>query len=193
MLPCADDTNVYVQECIECKECVVGRQTDNIVSSGGKCRECNVDLTHDNINIARGNICIRCNKNAMAATHEKNKIDVQCGDCGGTYRKRCEHRTGKAVKENKLCDNFINEVGLPCNLICHEKKVVGDTTMRCRSAKYVKQSSKCCGAASKCKSHKKKGDGHWFVCHAVQDDRKTPESLLVSSENDQDDRKMPAV
>jgi hypothetical protein len=200
-----DDTNVYVKdaavcghgmerykEMLECKECVERRQINNIVNSGGVCRECRVDLTHDNININHGSICIRCNKNAKAVTNEKNKIDVQCGDCGGTFRKY-KHRTGKAVKELRLCNNLINAVNLPCNLICHEKKVVGDITMRCRYAKYVASSSKCCGAKNKCKSHKRKGDGHWFVCLPVQDDRKTPESLLGSSENDQDDRKMPAV
>jgi hypothetical protein len=81
-----DDTNVYVQDaavcghgmerfgsCIECKICVEGRQIDNIVNSGGVCRECCVDLTHDNINIAHGSICIRCNKNAMAVTNEKKR------------------------------------------------------------------------------------------------------------------------
>ena len=201
-----DDTNDYVQDAawcghgkeryrrhLECKTCVVGRITDNTVNRGGKCRECNVDLVVDNMCTANhGWICIGCNKNAMDAANEKNKIDVQCGDCGGTFRK-CEHRTGKAVRELKLCTNFIDEINLPCNLICHEKKVVGDITMRCRYAKYVASSSKCCGAKNKCKSHKRKGDGHWFVCLPVQDDRKTPESLLGSSENDQDDRKMSAV
>ena len=90
--------------------------------------------------------------------------------------------------------------------------------MRCRSKRFTNRRgdkdvvcSKCCGAHNKCKSLKKKGrvlkaratlsdDDQWFVCLAVQDDRKTPESLpmyeetaTVSSENDQDDRKMAAV
>jgi len=170
-----DDTNVYVQDaavcghgmerfgdCIECKICVDGRQIYNIVNSGGVCRECRVDLTHDNININHGRICNDCsNKNARDASNEKYKINVQCDDCGGTYRK-----SGKAVNEYKLCDNFITEVGLPCKLICHETKVVGGKTMRCRSKRYTKRRgdkdvicSRYCGAANKCKSLKKKGDG----------------------------------
>ena len=143
-----DDTNVYVKdaavcghgmerykEMLECKECVETRQINNIVNSGGVCRECRVDLTHDNININHGSICIRCNKNAKAVTNEKNKIDVQCDDCGETYRKR-EKRRGNSVRTNKLCDNFINEVGLLCKLICQETKVVGDITMRCQGFIY---------------------------------------------------------
>jgi hypothetical protein len=219
-----DDTNVYVQDAalcghgmerfgryIECKICVDGRHLDNIVNSGGVCRECKANLGADNTaDYYCGKICMDCNKNAKDATHEKNKIDVQCNDCGETYRKR-EKQRGKAVKESrkeyKLCDNFINEVGLHCKLICQETKVVGDITMRCRSARHTRRrgdknvvDSKCCGKNDKCNSHKKKGDGHWFVCLAVQDDRKTPESLpmceetaIGSSENDQDDRKMAAV
>jgi predicted nucleic acid-binding Zn ribbon protein len=192
---------------IECKICVKGRQINNIVNSGGVCRECRVDLTHDNININYGSICIRCTKNAKAVTNEKNKINVQCNDCGATFRKH-ENRSGKAVKEFKLCDNYINEVGLLCKLICQETKVVGDIKMRCRNKRYTNRRgdkdiiySKCCGVKDKCKSLKKlSDDDHWFVCLAVQDDRKTPESLptcedtaIVSSENDQDDRKMAAV
>jgi hypothetical protein len=184
-----DNTNVYIQNAavcghgmerykryLDCKECVVGRQNSSMVD-------------------------YHC------------MIDVQCNDCGETYRKR---ERGKAVKEYKLCDNFINEVGLHCKLICQETKVVGDITMRCRNKRYTlpngKINSKSCGARDKCKSLKKKGrvlkarastlsdDDQWFVCLAVQDDRKTPESLpmseetaTVSSENDQDDRKMAAV
>ena len=211
-----DDTNVYVQDaavcghgmerygnCIECKICVEERQTNNIVNNGGKCRECDVDLTHDNIGgPTHGRICMDC----INTRNEKRKIDVQCDDCGETYRKH-EKQRGNSVKTKKLCDNLINEVGLLCKLICQETKVVGDITMRCRSKRYTKRRgdkdvvcSKCCGNNDKCNSHKKKGDGHWFVCLAVQDDRKTPESLpmceetaIGSSENDQDDRKMAAV
>ena len=210
-----DDTNVYIQNaavcghgmerfgsCIECKICVDGRQINNIVNNGGKCRECDVVLTHDNINLTHGRICIGCNN--TGANDRMKKISVQCDDCGATYQKR-ENR--KAVKEYKLCDNYINEVGLLCKLICQETKVVGDITMRCRSARYSRRrgdknvvDSKCCGKYDKCKNHKKKGDGHWFVCLAVQNDRKTSESLpmceetaIGSSENDQDDRKMAAV
>jgi hypothetical protein len=92
--------------------------------------------------------------------------------------------------------------------------------MRCRNKRYTTRrgdkdiiTSKCCGVKDKCKSLKKlsqrvlkarastlSDDDQWFVCLAVQDDRKTPESLptcedtaIVSSENDQDDRKMAAV
>ena len=103
----------------------------------------------------------------MAATNEKNKINVQCDDCGETYRKS---ESGKAVKEYKLCDNFIKEVGLPCKLICQETKVVGGKTMRCRSKKYTKRRgdkdvvcSKSCMQDNKCKSLKKNGDDLWFV------------------------------
>ena len=212
-----DDTNVYVQDAAVCghgmerykrmlefKECVVGRQTDNIVSSGGKCRECDVDLTHDNINLNHGRICIGCSKTDL--NDRMKKISVQCDDCGATYQKR-ENQSGKAVKELRLCNNLINAVNLPCKGICQETKVVGGITMRCRSKRYTQLrgdkeviKSNCCGAANKCKSLKKRGDDHWFVCLAVQDDRKTPGSLLmceetaiVSSENVQDDRKMAAV
>jgi hypothetical protein len=172
--------------CLECKICVEERQTNNIVNNGGKCRECDVDLTHDNINLNHGRICIGCSKTDL--NDRMKKISVQCDDCGATYQKR-ENQSGKAVKELRLCNNLINAVNLPCKGICQETKVVGGITMRCRSKRYTQLrgdkeviKSNCCGAANKCKSLKKRGDDHWFVCLAVQDDRKTPGSLLMCEE-----------
>ena len=205
-----DDTNDYVLDLakcghaqprfknyIDCQECVVGRQRNNMLTREEKCRVCNDPLTLDNTysNTTQGMICRKCTTENANERLEKNSCDIICDDCGVIYKKRIQKT--KSIRTCSICVNHLQQVNAMCKDICQNTMEIGGITMRCRKKRYTSHrgnkdmvTSKFCGSRKKCLNRSQNKEC-WFVCH------KTPENLTtcedVSSENYEGDQKMAAV
>jgi len=183
---------------LDCQECVVGRQQNNILTREELCRACNEPLNLDNINSTySGLICRACKMKGIKdlKLNHKYDVNVECDDCGGTYKKQIQKT--KSIRTNSMCVNHLQEVNAMCRVICQNTMEIGGIMMRCRSKRYTVRrgdkdvvNSKFCGKGNKCKSLSQNNEC-WFVC------RKTPENLTmcedVSSKNYVGDLKMAAA
>jgi Zn ribbon nucleic-acid-binding protein len=205
-----DDTNDYVLDLaacgharpryktnIDCQECVLGRQRNNMLAREEKCRECKKTLNLDNTSIYNtGMICRDCKNEHTKEIIEKNhSYDVECVDCGETYKKRLKKAQPKGA--NSMCLNHLQEVNATCKVICQNTIEIGGVTMRCRAKRWARLrgdkeviDSKMCGRKNKCLSLRQ-DKGCWFVCRTTSEDLTMCED--VSSKNYEGDLKWAAV
>ena len=162
-----DDMNDYVldlakcgharskyKEYLDCKECVSGRQRNNILTRGEICRKCDQPLNIDNISGGgAGMICRGCTTENANDTN-----DVKCDDCGVKYKKHTnKSKKSKSASANSRCVTYFQEANATCKFICQNTMVIGGITMRCRRKRYTQRrgndiicTSKFCGSKNKC-------------------------------------------
>jgi hypothetical protein len=91
---------------------------------------------------------VKQTKDVQLKNHTYN---VECDDCGVTYKKNITKTQSKGAKRS-MCVNHLQEANAMC------KVKIGGITMRCRSKKYTQRRgdkdvvSKFCGKGNKCKN-----------------------------------------